>query len=124
MEFWSCCVSIIFSHFVITKFLDGSAVWKCVTLTWLFEKFQTGKMEFWSRPISPAGNFAIAVVNYGGGGGPVRIQVSLSNFGLNGSKYNVIEVFDGKLVGTFALNDKMTLLINPSGVFFAVAQKL
>ena len=81
-------------------------------------------MEFWSRPVSPAGNFAIAVVNYGGGGGPVRIQVSLSNFGLNGSKYNVTEVFDGKLVGTFALDDKMTLLINPSGVFFAVAQKL
>ena len=81
-------------------------------------------MEFWSRPTSPAGNFAIAVVNYGKGGGPERIQVSLNNFGLNGSKYNVTEVFDGKPMGTFTLQDKITLLINPSGVFFAVAQKL
>ena len=113
-----------FQSFCHNEILGQICCVEVCDLTWLSENFQTGKMEFWSRPVSPAGNFAIAVVNYGGGGGPVRIQVSLSNFGLNGSKYNVTEVFDGKLVGTFALDDKMTLLINPSGVFFAVAQKL
>ena len=81
-------------------------------------------MEFWTRPIAPTGNVAFAVVNYGSGGGPVRLQVSLSNFGLNAGKYNVTEVFDGTAIGTFGPDDKMTLLINPSGVFFAVAQKL
>ncbi|XP_076446682.1 alpha-N-acetylgalactosaminidase-like [Babylonia areolata] len=86
--------------------------------------FKEGNIELWVRPISPAGTFAIAVVNYSQGGGPNRVQLSLASFGLKGSKYNVTEVFDGKSVGVFSLTDKMTISVNPSGVFFAVAKGL
>ncbi|KAL8617053.1 hypothetical protein ACOMHN_014224 [Nucella lapillus] len=85
---------------------------------------KTSNIELWVRPISPVGTFAVAVVNYSQGGGPRRIKLSLSNFGLTGSKYNVTEVFDGKPVGVFSVKDTMTLKVNPIGVFFAVARGL
>ncbi|KAK7097148.1 alpha-N-acetylgalactosaminidase-like [Littorina saxatilis] len=85
--------------------------------------FKASNIEFWSRPLS-GGSFAIAVVNYGDAGGPVRLEVTLENFGLDGTKFNVTEVFDNKFVGVFTLKDTMTLLINPTDVFFAVAKKL
>lgn len=86
---------------------------------------KAGSLEFWIRPISPQGiNYALAVVNYASGGGPSRVAIELQNFGLVSGKYNVIEVFDGQTVGTFAFSDKFFLTINPSGVFFAVAKKV
>ncbi|KAK7503869.1 hypothetical protein BaRGS_00004992 [Batillaria attramentaria] len=84
-----------------------------------------GNLEFWQRQIAPVGSYAIALVNYGSGGGPARLEVSLSNFAINGSgSYNVTEAFDGTSIGVLKPNDKFDVRVNPSGVFLAIAVKM
>nr|KAG5711605.1 hypothetical protein BaRGS_016787 [Batillaria attramentaria] len=87
--------------------------------------FKDGNLEFWQRQIAPVGSYAIALVNYGSGGGPARLEVSLSNFAINGSgSYNVTEAFDGTSIGVLKPNDKFDVRVNPSGVFLAIAVKM
>lgn len=78
-------------------------------------------MEIWTKPITPAGSFAFAFLNFGTAT-PTKMSVVLSDFGLhNLSGYNVTEVFDGIHMGLLKPSDRLTVEVNPSGVFFAKA---
>ncbi|KAK7503870.1 hypothetical protein BaRGS_00004993 [Batillaria attramentaria] len=82
-------------------------------------------VEFWRRQIMPVGSYAIALVNYGTAGGPTRMEVTLSNFGLDSPNgYNVTDAFDGTSVGVLKPEDNFVVYVKPSGVFFAVGIKL
>lgn len=67
-------------------------------------------------------NSAAFAVLYMGVGVPSRVTLIFGNMGLdNASGYNVTEVFDNKYIGIFKPSDKLTVSVNPSGVFFGKA---
>lgn len=78
-------------------------------------------IEIWTKPITPTGSVAFALLNLNTAT-PTRVSVVLSDLGLlNGSGYNVTEVFDGTYIGLFKPSAKLTVSVNPSGVFFGKA---
>ena len=90
----------------------------------MFLLFQTGNIEFWARPILPAGSHAFAVLNFGVAT-PKKVTLRLSHIGLShAAGYNVTEVFDGTYVGTFKPDSVFSFRVNPSGVFFGKAMAL
>ena len=50
----------IFTCFVIAKFLDRSAVWRCVTLTWLSKMFRPAS---WSSGVAVFHHFQSFCLN-------------------------------------------------------------
>ena len=89
-----------------------------------FVPFQTGNIEFWTRPILPAGSSAFAFLNMGTAV-PKKVTAMLSHLGLNNaSGYNVTEVFDGKFIGILKPQSVISVMVNPSGVFFGKAVAL
>jgi len=80
-----------------------------------------GEIEFWTRPINPKGSSAFAILNLGTAT-PSKVSFLLSDLGLvNVAGYNVTEVFDEVNLGLFKPTSRMTLSVNPSGVFFGKA---
>jgi len=56
---------------------------------------------------------------------PKKVTIMLSHLGLdNASGYNVTEVFDGKFIGVFKPQSVISVMVNPSGVFFGKALAL
>ena len=81
-------------------------------------------MEFWTRPVLPAGSQAFVILNLGENV-PEKVSVKLSDLGLNNAAgYNVTEVFDDKFIGPFKPDDALVVVVNPSGVFFGKAVSL
>lgn len=82
---------------------------------------QNGNIEIWTRPINPNGSIAFALLNLGTAT-PSKVSFLLSDLGLvNVSGYNVTEVFDEGFLGVFKPTSRLTLSVNPSGVFFGKA---
>jgi len=72
----------------------------------------------------PGSSQAFVILNLGSNV-PQKVSAKLSDLGLNSaSGYNVTEVFDDKFIGTFKPNDSLTVVVNPSGVFFGKAVSL
>ncbi|XP_067663985.1 alpha-N-acetylgalactosaminidase-like [Haliotis asinina] len=85
-------------------------------------KSQVGNIEIWSRPLSPVGKFAIAILNLGDGGCAAIVNTTLSYVGLtNQAGYSVTEGFTGTVVGNFSLSDHFVSKVNPSGIQLYVA---
>ncbi|XP_046575091.1 alpha-N-acetylgalactosaminidase-like [Haliotis rubra] len=85
-------------------------------------KSQVGNIEIWSRPLSPVGKFAIAILNLGDGGCAAIVNTTLSYVGLtNQAGYTVTEGFTGAAVGKFSLTDHFVSKVNPSGIQLYVA---
>lgn len=83
---------------------------------------QNGNIEIWSRPLSPVGKFAIAILNLGEAGCAAIVNTTLSYIGLtNQGGYKVTEGFTGAAVGTFSLSDHFVSNVNPSGIQLYVA---
>lgn len=69
----------------------------------------------------PTGSQAFVILNLGANV-PQTVSAKLSDLGLNNAAgYNITEVFDDKFVGTFKPTDALTVVVNPSGVFFGKA---
>ncbi|XP_064606883.1 alpha-N-acetylgalactosaminidase-like [Liolophura sinensis] len=82
-------------------------------------------IEVWTRPISPEGTVAVALLNVVGKGMPTRVTVSAKQMGLsNTNGYNLTEVFDGQPIGTLTPQESYTVKVNPSGVYFFTANPL
>jgi len=72
----------------------------------------------------PTGSQAFVILNLGANV-PQKVSVKLTDLGLNNAaRYNVNEVFDDKFIGTFKPDDSLTVVVNPSGVFFGKAVSL
>jgi len=85
---------------------------------------QTGDIEFWTRPILPAGSQAFALLNLGTAT-PQKVTLRFSHLGFSSaSGYNVTEVFDDKYIGVFKPQNVLSVMVNPSGVFFGKAVAL
>jgi len=85
---------------------------------------QTGNIEYWTRPILPAGSRAFALLNLGTAV-PRKVTFRLNHLGFdNTSGYNVTEVFDNKYIGVFKPENALSVMVNPSGVFFGKAVAL
>jgi len=83
--------------------------------------FQTGNIQFWTRPILPNGSRAFALVNLGVAV-PMKVTFMLSHIGLdNASGYNITEVFDDRYVGIFKPQSVFSVMVNPTGVYFGKA---
>ena len=53
---------------------------------------------------------------------PQKVSLRLSHLGLeHDAGYNVTEVFDNKHVGLFKPHNVLSVMVNPSGVFFGKA---
>jgi len=97
----------------MTAYISSCHVYLCFV--------QYGDVELWTRPILPAGSQAFVVLNLGANV-PQKVAVKLTDLGLNrAAQYNVTEVFDDKFIGTFKPDDELTVVVNPSGVFFGKA---
>jgi len=71
--------------------------------------------------VLPTGSQAFVILNLGANV-PQKVSAKLSDLGLNNATgYNITEVFDDKFVGTFKPDDALTVVVNPSGVFFGKA---
>ena len=82
---------------------------------------QKGNIEYWTKPITPSGSFAFALLNLGTAT-PTIVTVALSDLGFTSAAgYNVTEVFDGSYIGLFKPSSTLTISVNPSGVFFGQA---
>ena len=82
---------------------------------------QQGDIEIWTKHIKPNGSIAFALLNFATAT-PTEVSFLLSDLGLvNAAGYNVTEVFDGDNIGVFKPTDRLTLSVNPSGVFFGKA---
>lgn len=83
---------------------------------------EVGDIKIWTRPISPEGSYAFALLNYANDM-PTKFTVKLSSHLLlsNGNGYNVTEVFENKALGVFKPDSQLTVMINPNGVFFGKA---
>ena len=80
-----------------------------------------GDIQIWTKPITPVGSLAFGILNLGVAM-PTRVTVMFSDLGLHGPNgYNVTEVFDNKFIGIFKPMQKLTVTVNPSGVFFGKA---
>lgn len=90
-------------------------------MSWFF--FQEGAIEVWARPILPNGSVAFAVLSKSTAGTPTTVGLTLQSLGLtNAQGYNVTEAFEGVAVGMFRPKDTITLQVDPTGVFLAVAK--
>jgi len=82
---------------------------------------QQGDIEIWTRPIIPTGSYAFALLNLGTAT-PTKVSFVISDLGFhNTAGYNVTEVFDSKYIGLFKPTSRLTMSVNPSGVFFGKA---
>ncbi|XP_064606127.1 LOW QUALITY PROTEIN: alpha-N-acetylgalactosaminidase-like [Liolophura sinensis] len=82
-----------------------------------------GAIEVWARPILPHGSVAFAVLSKSTGGTPTTMGLTLKSLGLSHKQgYNVTEAFDGFAVGMFRPKDTITIQVDPTGVFLAVAK--
>lgn len=104
-----------------------------------------GKVEIWMKPIKPKGSYAITFVNLNNAT-PQLVTVTLESAAklhnywgekietesesLNIKKpkdpkvlkgYNMTEVFDKKYEGFFEAKQGFSMMVNPNGVYFAVA---
>lgn len=86
---------------------------------------QTGDVQVWTRPVTPVGSVAFALVNFGYRGTPTRVSVTIRSLGLTFSGgYNITDLFDGRHLGIFKPSETFTTMVNPSGVFLAAATPL
>jgi hypothetical protein len=84
-----------------------------------------GDVEIWTRPVTPDGSYAFALLNLGDSV-PTNVTVKLATGLLftSGSGYNITEVFDGHFVGVFKPSSSLSVMVNPNGVFFGKALML
>lgn len=87
---------------------------------------KAGYIEIWSRPISPTGSFAVAFLNFGiNTGGPSQVTTSLGKLEMpSPSGYNVTEGFTGQYLGMYKPESKLTVFVNPTGVYLIVARPM
>jgi hypothetical protein len=83
---------------------------------------KSGDIQIWTRPVTPVGSYAFAILNFGRAM-PSTVSILLSDLGITSSSrsYNVTEVFDDKYIGLFTPTCRLTVRVNPSGVFFGKA---
>lgn len=88
-----------------------------------------GGIEVWARPVLPLADdgstsAAIVLFNRRHIGGPVKVTIRLSTIGLNYyNGYKVVDLFDPTSpMGFFKPRDKITALVNPSGVVMLKAE--
>lgn len=74
-------------------------------------------VEVWSKPILPAGSFAIAFLQLSNHGDPTLVSVFGRDIGLsNQGGYNVIDGFTGDSVMSAGPDVKLKIVVNPNGV--------
>ncbi|XP_076087770.1 alpha-galactosidase A-like isoform X1 [Mytilus galloprovincialis] len=84
-----------------------------------------GNVEGWLRPLSPAGTYAVGILNSNNFGWLQYVNKTLSDFGLTNQKgYDLIEVFTGKKYGPLKPLDELILKMEPTSLFLAVAVPL
>ncbi|XP_052791458.1 alpha-N-acetylgalactosaminidase-like isoform X1 [Mya arenaria] len=83
-------------------------------------------LEIWVKPLAPKGkSIAFAFLNLNHGGGPSKVSYPLNKLGaMSPQGYNVTDGFTGKLIGTYKSKDKVTVMVNPTGIFLGVANFL
>lgn len=83
--------------------------------------YTMGKVEIWSKPLS-GGSFAFAFLNLQSGGYPREVSVPVTKLGSSDLQaYMITDVFSGAKMGVFKPHDMFNTTVNPSGVFFGVA---
>ncbi|XP_021367071.1 alpha-N-acetylgalactosaminidase-like [Mizuhopecten yessoensis] len=81
-----------------------------------------GKIQFWSKPITPKGNYAFAVLNLADGGSETLVPVNGVALGiLDNRGYNISDAFTNKYMGAIYPNKNLPLTVLPSGVFLGKA---
>ncbi|CAG2217789.1 NAGA [Mytilus edulis] len=84
-----------------------------------------GNVEGWLRPLSPAGKYAVGILNSNNFGWLQYVNKTLSDFGLTNQKgYDLMEVFTGKKYGPYKPLDRLILKMEPTSLFLAVAVPL
>ncbi|XP_045203210.2 alpha-N-acetylgalactosaminidase-like isoform X2 [Mercenaria mercenaria] len=81
-------------------------------------------IEVWTKPISPKGkSIAFAFLNTEEGGGPTEVSYPVSKLGaIAPAGYSITEVFSGTFIGKFKPHDSLNVTVDPTGVFFGVAE--
>ncbi|XP_021376495.1 alpha-N-acetylgalactosaminidase-like isoform X1 [Mizuhopecten yessoensis] len=84
-----------------------------------------GTVQVWSKPISPKGNFAFALVNFANGGSGALVSVKGSSLDLQDvCGYNITDAFTGNFVTVIKPNTFLKYTVVPSGVFLGIAHLL
>ncbi|KAK6172849.1 hypothetical protein SNE40_016426 [Patella caerulea] len=79
-------------------------------------------IRIWTKPITPTGSYAIAFVNFDGGGRPTHLTLKCSDVGLtNAEGYDVTDTFTGDAVGTYKPGDEFDVFVNPTGIIMFTA---
>ncbi|XP_069130858.1 alpha-N-acetylgalactosaminidase-like isoform X1 [Argopecten irradians] len=87
--------------------------------------YSIGKIQVWNKPITPVGNFAFAILNFGDGGPGSQISVKGATLGLvDDHGYNVTDAFTGEFKAAVKPNSYFNLTVVPSGVFLGKAYLL
>lgn len=88
---------------------------------------QKSGVEIWVKSVLPSvgseRSAAVAFLNRRTDGTPTRVSVVLSDIGLSfNDGYEVLELFDGKELGFYKPDDKLTVMVNPSGKLLQIFQ--
>ena len=82
-----------------------------------FLQLLDGKLQVWTKPVTPEGSFAIATIYMKQQGFPIKSSARLRDIGLTSVRgYKITEVFDGHHLGLFKPNQNLTCVVNPSGI--------
>lgn len=93
--------------------------------------YSLGNIDIWSKPLtSPKGSFAFAIVNMESSAMPLKVTVGISSsckgWEFNGFEnapkgFNITDIFRNKSMGYYDAKDNITVVVNPTGVFFGIA---
>ena len=79
-------------------------------------------LQFWVKPITPTGSFALAIVYLKQSGYPLYAGAKLSDLGMyEPAGYKFTEIFDGYDMGMLKPRDNFTARVDPPGIVLVKA---
>ncbi|GFO45388.1 alpha-n-acetylgalactosaminidase-like [Plakobranchus ocellatus] len=81
-----------------------------------------GSISVWVKKLAKPGSRAIGVLNINNQGTPQKYTTSFSDLGFTNKKgYNVREAFENKTMGSYGLDQKFTIYVDPTSIFIMFA---
>ncbi|XP_005108742.1 alpha-N-acetylgalactosaminidase [Aplysia californica] len=81
--------------------------------------FAVSNIQVWTRPVLPAGSYALAILNENDGGSGTTVKFYLSNLAISSkSSFKLTEIFQGKDMGVFNSTTEFAIDVDVSSVFF------